>query len=70
MLPFSYSWVQCYKTYYGSNLQPFHGDSIILCYKDKLPWKFLWNGSKLLRYINPRKSRVRITAVIYRGIVL
>jgi hypothetical protein len=35
-----------------------------------LPWKLLWNGSKLLRYINPRKNMVIITVVIYRCIVL
>jgi hypothetical protein len=25
--------VQCYKTFYHSNLPPFHGHTIILCYK-------------------------------------
>jgi hypothetical protein len=56
---------QCYKTFYRGNLPPFHGNSIILCYKHILPWKLMWNGSKLPQYINPRKSRVRITEVIY-----
>jgi hypothetical protein len=60
----------CYKTFYRSNLPPFHGNIIILCYKVILPWKLLWNGSKLPWYINPRQSRVRITVVIYRDIVL
>ncbi len=55
---------QCYKTFHRSNLPPFHSTSIIPC------WKLLWNGNKLPRYINPRKSRVKITAVIYRCIVL
>ncbi len=27
------SWAQCYKTFYHSNLPPFHGHTIILCYK-------------------------------------
>jgi hypothetical protein len=61
---------RCYKTFYRSNLPPFHGNTIILCYKAILPWKLLWNGSILLQYINPRKRRVRITMVIYRCIVL
>jgi len=55
---------------FRGNLPPFHGNTIILCYKAILPWKLLWNGSKSLHYINPRKSRVRITVVIYRCIVL
>ncbi len=29
---------QCYKTFYCSNLLPFHGNTIILCYKAILPW--------------------------------
>jgi hypothetical protein len=64
------SWYKSYKTVYRGNLPPFHGNTIILCYKAVLPWKLLWNGSKLPRYIHPRKSRVRITTVIYRCIVL
>ncbi len=31
-------WGQCYKTFYRSNLLPFHGNTIILCYKAILPW--------------------------------
>ncbi len=44
--------------------------TIILCDKAILPWKLPLNGNKLLRYFNPRKSRVNITAVIYCCIVL
>ncbi len=29
---------QCYKTFYHGNLLPFHGNTIILCYKAILPW--------------------------------
>jgi len=29
---------QCYKTFYHGNLLPFHGNTIILCYKATLPW--------------------------------
>jgi hypothetical protein len=65
-----HSWGQCNKTFYCSNLPPFLGNTVILCYKAILPWKLPWNGSKLLRYFNPRKSKVRSTAVIYYGIVL
>jgi hypothetical protein len=42
---------QCYKTFYRSNLPPFHGHIIILCYKATLPELLLWNGSKLPRYL-------------------
>jgi hypothetical protein len=48
-------WGRCYKTFYGSNLPPFHGNTDILCYKAIVPWKFPRNGSKLLQYFNPRK---------------
>jgi hypothetical protein len=61
---------QCYKTFYCDNLPPFHGNTVILCYKAELPWKLLWNGSNLPQYCNPRKSRVKITVVIYHGNVL
>ncbi len=61
---------QCYKTFYRSNLPPFHGNTVILCYKAILPWKLQLNGSKLPRYLNPRKSKVKITTVIYHRIVL
>jgi hypothetical protein len=30
-------WAQCYKTFYSGNLLPFHGHTIILCYKATLP---------------------------------
>ncbi len=29
---------QCYKTFYHGYLPPFHGHTIILCYKATLPW--------------------------------
>ena len=29
---------QCYKTFYHGNLLPFHGHTVILCYKAILPW--------------------------------
>jgi hypothetical protein len=29
---------QCHKTFYRGNLPPFHGNTIILCYKAALPW--------------------------------
>ncbi len=61
---------QCHKTFYRGNLPPFHGNTVILCYKAILPLKLPWNGSKLPQYFNHRKSKVRSTAVIYRGIVL
>ncbi len=32
------TWGQCYKTFYRSNLLPFHGNTIILGYKAILPW--------------------------------
>ncbi len=32
------TWGQCYKTFYHSNLLPFHGNTTILCYKAILPW--------------------------------
>jgi hypothetical protein len=32
------TWGQCYKTFYHDNLLPFHGNTIILCYKAILPW--------------------------------
>jgi hypothetical protein len=32
---------QCYKTFYRGNLPPFHGNTIILCYKAILLWKLL-----------------------------
>jgi hypothetical protein len=64
------TWGQGYKTFYRGNLPPFHGNTVILCYKAILPWKLLRNGSKLPQYFNLRKSRVRSTVVIYRGIVL
>ncbi len=32
------TWGQCYKTFYRGNLLPFHGNTIILCYKAILPW--------------------------------
>jgi len=31
-------WAQCYKTLYRGNLLPFHGPTLILCYKATLPW--------------------------------
>jgi hypothetical protein len=31
-------WAQCYKTFYCSNLLPFHGHIIILCNKATLSW--------------------------------
>jgi hypothetical protein len=31
---------QCYKTFYRGNLPPFHGNTVILCYKAILPWKY------------------------------
>jgi hypothetical protein len=62
-------WGQCYKNFYRGNLPPFHGNTIILCYKAILPMKLHWNGSKLPRYFK-RKSKVQITAVIYLSIVL
>jgi hypothetical protein len=34
-------WAQCYKTVYRSNLPPFHGNTLILCYKAALPWYLL-----------------------------
>ncbi len=43
------------------NLPPFQGNTVIQCYKATLPRKFQWNGSKLHWYLNPRKSRVKIT---------
>jgi hypothetical protein len=61
---------QCFETFYYSNLPSFHGNNILLCYKSKLHWKLPWNGSKLLQYFNPRKSRVNFTVVIVTGIVL
>jgi hypothetical protein len=33
-------WGQCYKTFHHGNLPPFHGNSIILCYKDMLPCNY------------------------------
>ncbi len=57
------SWGQCYKYFYRGILPPLHGFTVILCYKAILPWKLPWN-------FNPRKSRVKIIAVIYSGIVL
>ena len=42
---------QCYKTFYRSNLPPFHGNSVILCYKAILPWQLPWNGTKLPWYM-------------------
>jgi hypothetical protein len=60
---------QCYKSFYRSNLPPFHGNTLILCYKGTLPWKLTWNGSILLQYFNPRKSKVRSIMVNYCGIV-
>jgi hypothetical protein len=33
-----WSWAQCYKTLYRGLLPPFHGNTIILCYKAILPW--------------------------------
>jgi hypothetical protein len=56
--------------FYRGNLPPFHGNTVILCYKVILPWKSEWNGSKLPLYYNPRKSKVKITVVIYHNIVL
>ncbi len=50
---------------YHSSLPPFHGNSIILCYKCILHLKWLRNDSKLPWYFNPRKSWVKINAVIY-----
>ena len=47
------SWGQCYKSFYRSNLPPFQGNPIILCYKAILHWKLPWNGNKLLWYFNP-----------------
>jgi hypothetical protein len=38
-----------------------------------LPWnggKLLWYDSKLMCDFNPRKSRVKVAAVIYRGNLL
>jgi hypothetical protein len=61
---------QFYETFYHGNLPPFHGIAVILCYKAILPWKLLWNGSKLPQYFNPRKSRVKSTVVIYCSIFI
>jgi hypothetical protein len=61
---------QCYKTFYCGNLPPFHGNTIILCYKARLAWKLQRNCSKLTRYFNPRRSKIKITVVIYYSIVL
>ncbi len=61
---------QCYKTFYWGNLPPFHGNTVILCYKAILACKLQWNCSKLTRYFNPRRSKVKITVVIYHSIVL
>ncbi len=59
-LPISDTWVQCYKTFCRCNLLPFLGNTVILCYKAIIPQKLPWNGSKLLQYFNPRKSRVKL----------
>ncbi len=56
--------------FYHGNLPSFRGNAVILCYKTILPWKLPWIGSKIPRYFNPRKSRVKITVVIYHDIVL
>ncbi len=45
----------CYKTFYRGNLPPFHSNTVILCYKAIIPWKLLWNISKLLWYFNLEK---------------
>jgi hypothetical protein len=44
-------WGQCYKTCYRGNLLPFHGNTVNLYYKAILPWKLLWNDSKLPWYM-------------------
>jgi hypothetical protein len=31
-------WAQFYKTFCFGNLPPFHGHTVILCYKAALPW--------------------------------
>ena len=38
LLPQAHIWAQCNKTLYRSKLLPFHGNTIILCYKAILPW--------------------------------
>jgi hypothetical protein len=55
-IPRTNTWGQCYKTFYRGNLPPFHGNTVILCYKAILPWKLPWDGSKLPQYFNPRKK--------------
>jgi hypothetical protein len=32
------TWDKSYKTFYHGNLLPFHGHTVILCYKATLPW--------------------------------
>jgi hypothetical protein len=81
---------QCYKKFYCHNLLPFHGHTVILCYKTLYYGKYnrmavntliksfitLTLGGKhkyrgnLPQYFNTRISRVKITMVIYRSIVL
>ncbi len=58
------TWDQCYKTFYCGNLPPFHGNTVILCFKARVPWKLQWNCSKLTWYFNPRRSKVKITMEI------
>jgi hypothetical protein len=51
----------------------YHHSMVILTFcvvKAMLPGELPWNGSKLQWYFNPRKSRVKIFAIIYWGIVL
>ncbi len=48
------TWAQYHKTFYRGNLLPFHGNTVILCYKavqPKQPKYLPNNGSKLQQYL-------------------
>ncbi len=58
---------RCFKTFYSGNLPtPFNSNTVILCYEAILPWKLLWNSSKLLRYFNHWKSRVKNRSWLFK----
>ncbi len=64
------TWCQCYKTNTAIIYCNFRLNYRSIFITLNLPWnggKLLWYDGKLMCDFNPRKSRVKVAAVIYRG---
>jgi hypothetical protein len=68
------TWGQGYVTFYRGNLLPFHGNTVILCFKSILPQQLPWKGSTLQCFFMTQRVSIISTAtsntmVIYHGIL-